>query len=178
MTSLGGLSLFFPSHFYVDSLECKLYTEGLTLVLFCPCLYKQNQPPKVFFQWKYNVFIYVKKVKNENLKDIIRFYYIKDFIKFLKSRFTIGTLDTLYLRYPVELPSKVLTAQTAKGVELIFSNLAYRPTVYKIGMAALDYIQRHSTNCKRATKSHSYSILNPWLDCSGRGFAAEFFGGF
>ena len=68
---------------------------------------------------------------------------------------------------------------TAQRVKTEKKNLFnYRLTVYKIGMAALDYILRHSANCKRATKSHSYSILNPWLDCSGRGFAAEFFGGF
>ena len=72
-----------------------------------------------------------------------------------------------------------LTAQMVKTeIKIIFSNLAYRPTAYKIVMAALDYILRHSANCKRATKSHSYGILNPWLDCSGRGFAAEFLGGF
>ena len=44
-----------------------------------------------------NVFIHVKNVKNENLKDIIRFYYIEYFIKLLKGRFTIGSLDTLYV---------------------------------------------------------------------------------
>jgi hypothetical protein len=43
---------------------------------------------------KYNVFIQVKKVKI-NLKDTIRFYDIKDFIKLFKCIFTVGTLDTL-----------------------------------------------------------------------------------
>ena len=40
------------------------------------------------------IFSNVKKVKI-NLKDIIRLYNIKDFIKLFKCRFTIGTLDKL-----------------------------------------------------------------------------------
>ena len=35
------------------------------------------------------------KVKNDNLKDIFKFYYIEYFIKLLKSRLIIGTLDTI-----------------------------------------------------------------------------------
>ena len=42
-------------------------------------------------------FIHVKKVKNEHLKYIIRFYNVKNFVKFFKGGFTIGTLDELYV---------------------------------------------------------------------------------
>ena len=57
----------------------------------------QNRVFVHFFLDVKNIFIHVKRVKNEHLKYIIRFYYVKIFVKFFKGEFTIGTLDALYV---------------------------------------------------------------------------------
>ena len=54
-----------------------------------------HEPLLVHAQW--NSFLFMLRRSKWNLKDIIRFYNIKDFIKLLKSRFPIGTLDKLYV---------------------------------------------------------------------------------
>ena len=93
---------------------------------------------KQIFRLTSIVFIHVKRVKNEHLKYIIRLYYVKNFVKFFKGEFTIGTFEFLFQQKLIYLNYFITKCQL-----VISTNQRNKSNEYAINVIM---ITRHSKN--------------------------------